>query len=79
MATTPGQQAYKILDWAYEDPQARAAEAVRKVNDLARTADGAALREVQDAGTMLSRLAGTLTKDATTATISGQLRTKREA
>jgi hypothetical protein len=71
--TPQGQQAYKILDWAYEDPQARAAEAVRKVDVIARAADGDALREVQDAGTILSRLAGTVSGGATT--ISGQLST----
>ena len=57
--TPQGTQAYAILDWAYEDPAERAAEGLRRVSELARslTADGGqALREVQDAGTMLSRL-----------------------
>lgn len=58
--TPQGKQAYAILDWAYEDPQGRAADAVRRVDDLARSADGQALREVQDAGAMLARLAGTV-------------------
>ena len=62
MSTEQGKQAYAILDWAYEDPQGRAAEAVRRVGELARTADGDALREVQDAGAMLSRLAGTISE-----------------
>jgi hypothetical protein len=63
--TPDGTEAYRILRWAQEDPAGRAAEAVGQVNDLARpllgdTAQAQALAEVQDAGTMLARLAGSL-------------------
>jgi len=59
--TPDGTEAYRILRWAQEDPAGRKAEAVRQVNDLARPLlgqDSQALAEVQDAGTMLSRLVG---------------------
>jgi hypothetical protein len=67
--TPDGTEAYRILRWAQEDPAVRAAEAVRQVNDLARPllgvpAQAAALAEVQDAGTMLSRLAGAVSETA---------------
>jgi hypothetical protein len=62
--TVQGRQAYAILDWAYENPAARAAEAVARVDELARSADGDALAEVQDAGSMLSRLAGAVSETA---------------
>ncbi len=65
MSTVQGKQAYDILDWAYEDPPGRAAEAVQRVDELARSADGDALAEIQDAGSMLSRLAGSLTAETT--------------
>ena len=60
--TPEGAEAYRILRWAQEDPAGRKADAHRQVNDLARpllgdTAQAQALAEVQDAGTMLSRLA----------------------
>jgi len=63
--TPDGTEAYRILRWAQEDPAGRAAEAQRQVNDLARPllhqdSQAQALREVQDAGTMLARLAGTV-------------------
>jgi len=59
--TPDGTEAYRILRWAQEDPANRAADAQRQVNDLARPLLGQpsqvqALAEVQDAGTMLSRL-----------------------
>ncbi len=57
--TLQGRQAYGVLTWVYEDPQARSAEGRARVTELARTATGAALREIQDVGTMLARLAGT--------------------
>src|SRR6266700_842755 len=57
--TLQGRQAYGVLTWVYEDPEARAAEGRTRVAELARQATGAALREVQDVGTMLARLAGT--------------------
>ncbi len=61
--TADGTEAWRILRWAQEDPAGRVAEAQRQVNDLARPLLGQpsqaqALAEVQDAGTMLSRLAG---------------------
>ena len=60
--TPDGTEAYRILRWAQEDPAGRAADAQRQVNGLARPLLGQlsqaqALAEVQDAGTMLSRLA----------------------
>ncbi len=63
--TPEGKRAYEILRWAQEDPDVRAAAAQEQVNDLARPllgneAKAQALREVQDAGTMLARLAGAL-------------------
>ena len=61
--TPAGTEAYRILRWAQEDPAGRKADAQRQVNDLARPLLGhpdqtQALAEVQDAGTMLSRLVG---------------------
>jgi len=55
--TLQGRQAYGVLSWVYEDPAARAAEGRSRVRELARSATGAALREIQDVGTMLARLA----------------------
>jgi hypothetical protein len=58
--TPEGTQAYAILAWAQEDPPARGAEAQRQMDTLAApllTAGCQALREVQDAGAMLARLA----------------------
>ena len=63
--TPDGTEAYRILRWAQEDPANRAIEAQRHLADLAmpllhRESQAQALREVQDAGTMLERLAGTV-------------------
>jgi len=63
--TPDGTEAYRILRWAQEDPANRATEAQRHLTDLAmpllhRESQAQALREVQDAGTMLERLAGTV-------------------
>jgi hypothetical protein len=58
--TLQGRQAYGVLTWVYEDPAARAAEGRIRVAELARSATGAALREIQDVGTMLARLAGSV-------------------
>lgn len=63
--TPDGTEAYRILRWAQEDPAGRAAEAQRQMNDLARPLLGnpsqaGALAEVQDAGTMLERLPGSV-------------------
>jgi hypothetical protein len=49
-----------VLTWVYEDPETRAAEGRTRVAELARQATGAALREIQDVGTMLARLAGSV-------------------
>jgi adenine-specific DNA methylase len=57
--TLQGRQAYGVLTWVYEDPQARSAEGRTRVAELARQATGAALTEIQDVATMLARLAGT--------------------
>ena len=63
--TQEGRQAYAILKWAQEDPAGRAVQAQQQVDGLARPLLGQpgqvqALAEVQDAGTMLARLAGTV-------------------
>ena len=58
--TLQGRQAYGVLTWVYEDPARRAAKGRTRVAELAGQATGAALREVQDVGTMLARLAGTV-------------------
>ena len=53
-----GEKADAILDWVYEDPETRAAEGLKRVNALAaRTSDVASLREIQDVGAVLARLA----------------------
>lgn len=62
--TPEGKRAYEILRQAQEDPASLPA-AQRQVDDIARPLLGnpgkaQALREVQDAGTTLARLAGTL-------------------
>ena len=61
--TPDGESAYAILRWAQEDPVNRAAAAQQQMDDLARPllhqdSQAQALREVQDAGSMLARLAG---------------------
>jgi hypothetical protein len=59
--TPEGQQAADIASWAWEDPAGRVDEAIRQVGALAQTLpDGKALMQVQDAGTMLARLKGTV-------------------
>lgn len=63
--TPEGKRAYEVLRQAQEDPAGRARAAQAQVNDLARPLLGdpgkaQALREVQDAGTMLARLADSL-------------------
>jgi hypothetical protein len=54
--TLQGRQAYGVLTWVYEDPATRAAEGQARVRELASSATGDALREIQDVGTMLARL-----------------------
>lgn len=68
--TPEGQQASQITDWAWQDPGPRVAEARRRLDALAESADGQALAEIQDAARMLARLAGTLEPSDT---ISSQL------
>jgi hypothetical protein len=58
--TPDGQRALSIAKWAWEDPAGRVASALSQVREMAIAATGAELREIQDAGVMLSRLAGTL-------------------
>jgi hypothetical protein len=84
--TLRGRQAYSILTWTYEDPRGRMAEAKSRIAELARAATGREEDEVIDAGTMLSRLEGTLAvpeppepqvsepkQESTFATISAQV------
>jgi hypothetical protein len=63
MKTIGGGKAAGIAKWAWEDPASRVGQAIAEVDDLARAASGPELAEIQDTGTMLSRLAGTLTTD----------------
>lgn len=58
--TPRGQQALSIAQWAWEDPAGRVQTAIQQVRGLASTATGDELTEIQDTGTMLHRLAGTL-------------------
>lgn len=56
--TPQGQVADRIRKWAWQHPD-RVGEAIDQVNELALQAEGPqALREIQDAGTMLARLKG---------------------
>lgn len=70
--TPEGQEADRIRKWAWEAPAIRVQDAISQIDDIARRAglSPQALREVQDAGTMLSRLAGTTMAPAS---ISSQL------
>lgn len=68
--TPEGRKASEITDWAWQDPRARIPEARRQLGALAEHATGPALAEIQDAGTMLARLAGSL---APAGTIGEQL------
>lgn len=54
--TPEGQQAYALLEDVFND-RTSAATAQKQVDDLARRSTGQALREVQDVGTILARLA----------------------
>jgi len=67
--TADGTEAYRILRWAQDNPAGRAAQAQRQMTALARPllvdpSQSAALAEVQDAGTMLARLAGAVAETA---------------
>lgn len=58
--TGPGAQAYRILAWAREDLPGRHATATKQIAALAAPlldTPGPALYEVQDAGTILRRMA----------------------
>lgn len=61
--TPAGRKAYEILNWAYRDPAGRADRALERISALAESSTGDALREVRDAGTMCSRLAGATISD----------------
>lgn len=58
--TPLGQQALAVAKWAWEDPPGRVQTAIEQVRGMASAATGDELTEIQDAGTMLHRLAGTL-------------------
>lgn len=58
--TPGGLQAERIARWAWDDPAGRVQAAIEQVRELAENADGQELREIQDQGVTLSRLAGTL-------------------
>jgi hypothetical protein len=75
MMTPAGAEALRIARWAWEDPAGRVQIAIEQVRGMASAADGQDLREIQDAGTMLSRLAGTLDTEPVTGddTLIGQL------
>lgn len=61
-----GTQAYDLLDWLNGDLEARAPEALARVQELARQAmaggSGQALVEVQDAGAVIHRLADAVSR-----------------
>jgi hypothetical protein len=56
--TPQGQQAEAIVDWVFGDIASRAEDGMRRLDDLATAepAGSQALREIQDAGTVVSRL-----------------------
>ena len=58
--TPGGQQARNIAEWAWQDPAGRVQQAIEQVRELASSAEGRELAEIQDSGTMLSRLASSL-------------------
>ena len=61
MMTIEGGKAAGIAKWAWQDPAGRVEQAISEVRELANTVtDPAALAEIQDAGTMLSRLASSV-------------------
>jgi hypothetical protein len=63
--TAAGAQARSIMRWAWQDPQERAVGALEQVHELAAAAtDPQALAEIQDAGTMLSRLVSSVNPPA---------------
>lgn len=70
--TAAGAEARSVMRWAWQAPQERAVGALERVNEMAAAAEpgSQALLEIQDAGTMLSRLVGTLN---IASTVSAQL------
>jgi hypothetical protein len=56
--TPAGEQAWRIARWAWDDPAGRAEDGLARITALARTSPDD--KSVTDAGTMLSRLAGSL-------------------
>lgn len=56
-------EAAQLVRWAWQDPPGRVHQALERVRSLALAASGAELREIQDAGTMLSRLASAITPE----------------
>lgn len=76
--TPAGREAERIARWAWDDPAGRVQEALRRVGEMARnTADAQELREIGDATSMLSRLAGTIVHDGPS--ILGQLLESHDA
>lgn len=73
--TPIGQQALALAQWAWEDPAGRVQTAIEQVRGMASTAEGQELREIQDVGVSLSRLAGTLDTEPVVGedTLIGQL------
>jgi hypothetical protein len=67
--TAAGAEARSIMRWAWQDPQHRAAASLETIRELATSAEPGSpeLAEIQDAGTMLSRLVGTLQVDSKSA------------
>ena len=68
--TPEGQRALDLAQWAWADPRGRVQQALDEVSAMAATATGQALNEIQDAGTMLTRLAGTLDSETITQQLS---------
>lgn len=61
--TAAGVEARSVARWAWQDPQERAVGALERVNEMAaRASDPQALREIQDAATMLSRLVSSVNR-----------------
>lgn len=60
--TKAGEQAFELVQWAFEDPANRAEHARQKVAEI-HAISLQERNEVGDAATMLSRLAGSLEPD----------------
>jgi hypothetical protein len=70
--TPEGQRALDLAQWAWADPRGRVQQALSEVSGMAATATGQALSEIQDAGTMLTRLAGTLEPETITQQLASE-------